>query len=70
MKSPDLRWLPGLQVLTEDKLAYSYTRLGAELRARKRGWHLYHFSRETFYPQSYGIALPRGAPYRAVMDQT
>ncbi|XP_050727853.1 glutamate receptor ionotropic, delta-1-like [Eriocheir sinensis] len=43
-------------------------RLGSEVRAAARGIQKFYISRDSFYPQSYGIAFQSGSPIRVVIS--
>jgi len=42
--------------------------LACEIRATILGREKFHLSRQSFYPQAYGIACIKGAPYRHTID--
>lgn len=43
-------------------------RLGSEVRAAARGVQKFYISRDSFYPQSYGVVFPTGSPIRIVVN--
>ncbi|XP_071522288.1 probable glutamate receptor [Panulirus ornatus] len=59
----------GFEKITEKKFVFLNPQLSSELRATQRGRENYYFSRETFYPQGYGVACNRGAPFLPKLNQ-
>lgn len=42
---------------------------GSEIRAVRLGKNKFHFGKESFYPQNYGIACTSGSPLKQVFDR-
>lgn len=61
-------WEDALQI-TKEKFVFLNPQLSSELRATQRGRENYHFARETFYPQRYGVACNKGAPFLPKLNQ-
>ncbi|XP_066976065.1 glutamate receptor ionotropic, delta-2-like [Macrobrachium rosenbergii] len=61
-------WDEGIDKVIAGKYVFANAYLGAVIRAKRRGLHKYHFAKNTFYPQSYGMACAHGAPYKTLFD--
>ncbi|XP_064120838.1 glutamate receptor ionotropic, delta-2-like [Macrobrachium nipponense] len=61
-------WDEGIDKVISGKYVFANAYLGAVIRAKSRGLHKYHFAKNTFYPQSYGMACANGAPYKTLFD--
>lgn len=58
-----------LQIAKKKKFVFINPQLSSELRAVERGLEKYHFARNPFYPQAYGMACFRGAPFILKFNQ-
>nr|XP_027228470.1 glutamate receptor ionotropic, delta-1-like [Penaeus vannamei] len=59
----------GVDKVLTGKFGFVNAWLASEIRITARGKENYHLARQTYYPQSYGVALQSGAPYLAVFDK-
>ncbi|CAG0886491.1 unnamed protein product, partial [Darwinula stevensoni] len=50
------------------KFAFVSGQTNSQLRATILGRSLFHIAKDTFYPQHYGIATPKGGPLKDVLD--
>ena len=57
-----------LQIL-EGNFGLISSELGIRVLCTQMGIHQFNIGTETFYPQQYGVALPRGAPYHHKFSQ-
>ncbi|ROT84901.1 hypothetical protein C7M84_021915 [Penaeus vannamei] len=62
-------WTEGVEKVLTGKFSYMNAQLGAEIRALRLGRHRFHFARNSFYPQRYGMALTSGAPFKEEFDR-
>ncbi|XP_068201596.1 glutamate receptor ionotropic, delta-2-like [Palaemon carinicauda] len=58
----------GLELILAEKYIHICPQDVGELLATKMGINNFYFSKETFFPQIDGFALPPGAPYKKRMD--
>ncbi|KAK7085913.1 hypothetical protein SK128_018158 [Halocaridina rubra] len=54
----------GFDQLVKGKFIFVNSQMGSKIRAIRKGLNKFHFSRQTFYPQGYGIACNSGSPFR------
>ncbi|KAK7076309.1 hypothetical protein SK128_001033 [Halocaridina rubra] len=59
----------GFEVLGNENFIFFNSEVSSKIRAIKKGLDRYHFGRQTFYPQGYGIACNTGAPYREKFNE-
>ncbi|XP_068247580.1 glutamate receptor ionotropic, delta-2-like [Palaemon carinicauda] len=59
----------GISKVLSGKFGFVNAKLSSEIRATKAGRHKFHIARQSFYPQGYGVALNRGAPYKRVFEK-
>ncbi|XP_042234304.1 glutamate receptor ionotropic, delta-2-like [Homarus americanus] len=57
--TPDM----GFDQILKAKFVMLNPRLNSEVRAAKRGRHKFYLGRQSYYPQNYGIACNKGAPF-------
>ncbi|CAL4076633.1 unnamed protein product [Meganyctiphanes norvegica] len=55
--------------ITTSKFIMVNARLNSMIRMTKLGWERYYMSRDSFYPQGYGIACNTGAPFKPIFDR-
>ncbi|XP_068225815.1 glutamate receptor ionotropic, delta-1-like [Palaemon carinicauda] len=59
----------GFDKVMQGKFVFVCPRLASEIFARKRGRRKFHFARQNFYPQGYGIACKSGSPFKKLFDR-
>ncbi|KAK7085911.1 hypothetical protein SK128_018156 [Halocaridina rubra] len=64
LKHPD----EGFDKILEEKFIFVNPQLNSKIRATRRGLGKFHFAKQSFYPQGYGIATFSGAPFKRKLN--